>query len=299
MQEYQQKFTKKLAILEQQSRGFQKHEQKEQQSVIAEDYKIAASNRIYEDKLISVAGMRYKIKGEIAKFEALKESLIGSSKPENIESSKPENNAKNLHELRWKMAIQNQRIESKLQQLREIVSEAALYSNEAYITDGAVNHAVVGLQGGNAIEQTKAELMNAVTENLADALKEISRHGSSLGEAAYKAAKYYMRMADAAKNMGYGQQGEEIERVERLYEAGYYISVSLKNKGGLSEDKKQQESEEYIRNHLGIDNGVVGLKQAIMAVGIEIGQKFRQKQTEEKLALGRKAPAEKGAISHN
>ena len=37
---------------------------------------------------------------------------------------------------------------------------------------------------------------------MADALKEIHRHGKTLGEAAFKSGKYLFRLADAAKNAG-------------------------------------------------------------------------------------------------
>ena len=86
-----------------------------------------------------------------------------------------------------------------LHELRELLAECALYSNEAYITHGAVNHAVVGLQIGKDIVMSKRASMDAVNENFADTLKEISRHGSNgVGEAAYKSGKYIWRFADAA-----------------------------------------------------------------------------------------------------
>ena len=93
-------------------------------------------------------------------------------------------------------------VEIHLTLLRDKISEGNLFANEAYLTDGAVNHAVQGLQIGKQIRQTAAQGGDAITENMADALKEIHRHGKTLGEAAFKSGKYLFRLADAAKNAG-------------------------------------------------------------------------------------------------
>jgi len=214
----------------------------------AEQLKIGGSNRIYERKLKGIAELRQEIQEMISNFADYKEQ---------VEKRGPSG-----------YDIINGAIEMKLKKLRQLVSEAALYSNEAYITDAAVYHAVVGLQGGVQIEQSKAELMNAVTENMADSLKEIARHGKTLGEAGYKSAKYYMRMADAAKNMGCGS----VEGVQLLYDAGYEISVGFKKQADLSEDGKMQKSEEHLKSK-GIAS-VEALKNKVIQVGTAVRESF-------------------------
>src|SRR5207247_5786271 len=85
-------------------------------------------------------------------------------------------------------------------------------------------------QAGLQVDQTKADLLNAVHEHMGDALKELERHGHGgapeyFGEAIFKAGKYIQRLGDAAKSMGYGY----IYAVKRLYEAGETIAVTIKN----------------------------------------------------------------------
>ena len=132
---------------------------------VAENLVIGASNRIYEDMLGSVATLRRQLR-ELIDVE--NEEAIGK----------------------------------KLTKLRNKLSEAAFFANEAYVTDAAVTQTVVGIQGKKDIRQPMFELMSAVNENLADALKEMTRHSGSLGEAAFKSAKYIFRMTEAAKSMG-------------------------------------------------------------------------------------------------
>lgn len=230
----------------------------ELQDVRSEELKMRASNRLYENKL-----------GEVG----------------NLRQQSEYNNLLGLANLPFFEEESNTELEKKIKVIRSRVSEAALYANEAYVTDAAVYHAVVGLQGGKQIQQTKAELMNVVTENLADALKEIARHGSSLGEAAYKAGKYYMRMTDAAKNMELGG----VPGVQPLYNAGYEISVRYKNESRLTEEEKQQKSSEYITNRLHI-NSVDALKNMIIEVATEIRKKFTLQGEEEKQKLGKAGP---------
>ena len=88
-----------------------------------------------------------------------------------------------------------------------------------------MNHAVQGLQIGKKIRQTMAQGGDAITENMADALKEIHRHGKngSLGEAAFKSGKYLFRLADAAKNAGITD-----DLVMRTYALGDEISNRIK-----------------------------------------------------------------------
>ena len=240
-------------------KSLQQTGQKKNQEVLAEELKMSASNRLYEDKLKEVTELRQQSEYN---------NLLGLA---NLPFFEEEGNAE---------------LEKKIKVIRSRVSESALYANEAYVTDGAVYHAVVGLQGGKQIQQTNAELMNVVTENLADALKEIARHGSSLGEAAYKAGKYYMRMTDAAKNMGLGK----IAGVENLYNAGYEISVNYKNQSNLSEEGKQKQSSTYLKKELGI-NSIDALKNLIVEVATKIRKQFNVQGEAQKQNLGKAGPA--------
>jgi len=189
----------------------------------AEDIAIAASNRVYEEKLGRVSELRGLLKGALSQYEAT------------VKANKP--GSENL------IAQQKLAIDKMLVELREVISECALYSNEAYITSGGVNHAVVGLQVGKKVELTKADSMNAGHENYADTLKESGRHGGSLGEAAFKSGKYMWRLADAARNIGL----EAVAGVMPLYRLGFECANTIKSmddsadKKGLSAAKAQSE----------------------------------------------------------
>jgi hypothetical protein len=162
-----------------------------------ENVLMTAANRIYEDKLAVIHRLRGRLATWIGKLDAATPTRRGM-----IEGY----------------------IENLLQELRVLISEAAMYANEASMTDATVHHVVVGLQGGAGIEQQKSEGVNAVHENLADAMKEAGRHGPDLGHGAFKAGKYLMRMADAGKNLGFGY----IWGVQMFYDLGHMISEEIK-----------------------------------------------------------------------
>jgi hypothetical protein len=237
----------------------------EHQDVVDEQLKIGGSNRVYEEKLKTIKELRLEIGEHINEYN----ELVTTQGVNGIE-------------------VINGLIEMKLKKLRQLVSEAALFSNEAYITDGAVNHAVVGLQGGNQIEQSKTELMNAVTENLADSLKEIARHGKTFGEAGFKSAKYYMRMADAIKNIGFSN----IFGVNTLYDVGYAIAEGIKKEKTqdgqeLSEKQKEDRSEEVLKTNQ--INDIEALKKLIIQVGTDVRNQFDAK-VKNGLELGKIGP---------
>ena len=204
-----------------------------------EDYLIQASNRIYEEKLRAIARLRGRLNRDITWLNTM--------------------HARGARGI----PFLERRINNELVQLRDLVSEAALYANEAYFTSGAVNHTVSGLQIGSGIQQTKADNMAAVNENLGDALKEMRRHGRNLGEAAYKSGKYIWRMADAALNMG-----RRTRRIRALYRAGYDIANTIKKS---SSAHKERDSAEKIGAELQIAErrraGVRALKTAVITAG--------------------------------
>ncbi|HAB37968.1 MAG TPA: hypothetical protein DCE52_08250, partial [Rhodobacteraceae bacterium] len=176
----------------------------------AADLLMAASNRLYEEKLVDIHALRVDLKTDITAYNSVQ------TEPLNLQ------------------------IEEKLVVLRDKVSEATLLANEAYISDGAVNHTVVGIQMKAAIKLTNSESCDAIIENLADILKEATRHGgtdltsnANIGEASFKAGKYMYRLADAAINMGY-----TAADIFDLYRAGNEISNNIKNKGDITADQQ-------------------------------------------------------------
>jgi hypothetical protein len=123
-----------------------------------------------------------------------------------------------------KLALESD-INARLVELRLVGAKVQSFANEAYFTDAGLQHAVVGMQAEQGIQLTKADGMNVVIENMGDALKELG-HYEDANEALYKAAKYMLRLADAAMNMGYGYIGA----VRRLYDVGRSAAVDIKNR---------------------------------------------------------------------
>jgi hypothetical protein len=177
-----------------------------------------SSNRIYETKLEPIKNLREVMRSQISAYDALRSSLGTGS----------------TEEKRAELSSLNLTIETNLVLLRNLLAEAALYSNEAYITDGAVNHAVVGIQSEVGITLKNSESKNAVVENLADTLKEINRHSTrGLGEAAFKSGKYLYRLTDAALNMGYNN-----ETVNSAKKVSHKISTEIKNSGQVASEQE-------------------------------------------------------------
>ena len=203
---------------------------------VAENLQMAASNRVYEEKLAAVATMRAELADDIRLYN------------DNV-----------LHG-RFKMAALHEKfIHLQVKELREKLSEASLYSNEAYITDGAINHTVVGLQMERPIKQTKAESMHAVNENLGDTLKELTRHAhEGFGHAVYKAGKYMWRFADAARNMSV-----EDPAINALYNVGFAIGNTIKGGSGGGGKDPDTQSAELVEQELGYDS-VAGVKEFMM-----------------------------------
>ena len=176
-----------------------------------EEVKMAASNRLYEARLVEMAALRDTVQRQIAR----RQTLLDAHAADDAEAL-------------------DAAIDGNLAILRDLISECAMFSNEAYVTDGAINHTVVGLQSKIGISQTRTETMDAFNENVADSLKEIARHSATIGEAAYKAGKYLWRMADAAKNLG-----STDSDIAKLYEAGFTIANEIKG-GSLAQAELEQ-----------------------------------------------------------
>jgi hypothetical protein len=216
----------------------------------AEDMAMAASNRIYERKLEGVRELRNSLEDLRGQYEG----AIGEESAEDLDKKKL-------------------KIDKTLGGLRELLSECSLYANEAYITSGGVNQAVVGMQIGKPVELRGADAMNAVHENYADTLKEIGRHGSTLGEAAYKAGKYMWRMAEAIRSLGWG----DIDGVIPLFDLGFLAAKVLKADDLPAEVDKDREAQ----------------MQAIFQLGL------REDATAEDLAAKVKSIANAATLRHN
>jgi len=208
---------------------------------------IGASNDIYEKKLKRVKKVRDRLRVQIDAYNSL---VNDNGQPLEQEDGND-----------GPVARLKVKIDKTLLLLREITSEAALYSNEAYLTDGAVNHTVVGLQIGKKLNLSKGATLNAVQENMADAIKEIGRHGETVGDAAYKSGKYFWRMADAAQNMDI-DLGDRAAEIFLLKRTGQYIANDLKSSN--TPDKPARAAEEV--DNLGITS-VNGLKKYIIKCG--------------------------------
>lgn len=223
---------------------------------------IGGSNRIYEEKLVPINALRKNLTKVIQKYNA----ALSAGQMDKL---------KNLNLL----------IDNNLLTLRNLISEATLYSNEAYLTDGAVNHAVVGIQSKKAVKITNNESLHAVIENMADSLKEIARHGDTLGEAAFKSGKYLFRLADAAKNMGYSKP-----EIDALYAAGNQISNDIKSKVEDIEEQKAQ-SAEVVSTRLGVEGSSANLADRVREISARV-IKWKKSKGEE---FGSKKSAEVGS----
>jgi flagellin-like hook-associated protein FlgL len=235
----------------------------QENEAIQENIKMGASNRVYEEKLAIIGEKRSQLR-------ALKGLLKRADAVERPNLLK-----------RW---------DNLLLSLRNLLSEASLYSNEAYITGGSITHTVVGTQMGVALKQTKAEAMQAVIENIGDALKEIARHNASLGEAAYKSGKYIFRLGDAARNLGLRSEtdasGEAIMDedafhwfVETIYEAGFVIATEIKG-GDRTQEQNEEEAGKVASAKLGVNTPeeLAGRVATAGEVIAQVYQKFSEVQ---------------------
>lgn len=285
---------------------------KADQEVGAENNKMRASNRIYEGKVAEIYTLRQELKQLKSRADAVREELKTLKQPMQLPGSPAQVQAQNSPaqaSVAQARAIREQDLQEELNELqteldellvglRSKISEAALFSNEAYITGGAVSHTVVGTQIGTKLQQNRQEVMQAVNENVADALKEIARHGESLGAAAYKAGKYIMRLGDAARNLGLRSIGEGNADqtnmpgmdttvfntfIAPLYKAGYEIAINIKGAGTPkeNEDKAAEVAKKYLGT-LGVVDEATQLSHVVMTAGEIIAQTFNSLENSDK-----------------
>jgi len=168
-----------------------------------ENAMMAASNRIYEKKTKEVGELRKSLAKAIAAF-----------------NKEPTNKAL------------EKRAEEILVLVRQKISEMLVYANEVYVTDAAVNHAVLGTQGNVAHTQALEESRRVVQENTGDVLKEVSHYSGNWEKAGFKAGKYLWRLADGARNMDSGDFSAFLaphkQNILKTYSAGEVIANHIK-----------------------------------------------------------------------
>lgn len=228
-----------------------------------EDRQMAASNRVYEQKLEAIAQKRRLCRALQTELSA------GTRKADDVKAE----------------------LDAEYAELRNLLAEASLYANEAYVTDGAVNHTVVALQIGRPLQQDKRAMLNAVIENHADVRKEVGRHDSWLGEAAYKAGKYMWRLGDAAKNLGVDHPS-----VEAVYGAGYDIANKVKGGAGDPEvlSAAQIESNMGIAGRKGSKDGISAMIGQVDVLSKQSQVRVKELRSDRQLAPAKAAVAPVG-----
>lgn len=216
----------------------------------AENKLMQAQNRAYEKKLPLIRSLRAVLNKSVAKYDALVKA--GNIKAaEEVESD----------------------IEVDLVSLRRLLAEANLYANEAYVTDGGVNHTVVGMQVGAPLKTTNAESLHAITENVADILKELKRHDDTVGEAMYKGGKYFWRLGDAALNLG----ASKVEYVTEFYDLGFKLANEVKGTGAASPlDTAYKLTKQYLGVSANTKESVAAVMQIVRTVGARITTWYKE-----------------------
>ena len=173
---------------------------------------MAASNRLYEEKLGQMGALRTKVQTQIA----LRQSCIDSGKREDAEAL-------------------DSAIDGNLAILRDLISEGSMFANEAYLTDGGINHVVVGLQSKIEISQTRYESMDAFNENVADSLKE-SR--------AAQPARRRGRLQGRQVHLAHGGRREEHrlqdQDIAKLYDVGFKLANEIKGGDATSRSSRRR-----------------------------------------------------------
>lgn len=130
------------------------------ESIMGDDEGIAASNRVYEEKLLYAAELEQR-RNEVA--------------PDSRQ---------------WKTLTVD---------LRKAKADAMLFANEPYFSAGTLYHVVGNTQAGFGAELSAAALFQSLEENFGDTLKELHHlHGKPWEVVALKSSKYVWRMLDAA-----------------------------------------------------------------------------------------------------
>ena len=133
------------------------------EAVMGDDEGIAASNRVYEEKLLYAA-----------ELERRRDKVPPDSRA-------------------WKTLTVD---------LRKAKADAMLFANEPYFSAGTLYHVVGNTQAKYGAELSLAAHFQSLDENYGDVLKELHHlHGKSWSTVAVKSSKYVWRMLDAAAGL--------------------------------------------------------------------------------------------------
>ncbi|MEM6611762.1 MAG: hypothetical protein AAF652_05805 [Cyanobacteria bacterium P01_C01_bin.72] len=170
--------------------------------------------------------------------------------------------------------------------LKNALSQASLYANEAYLTQGGVHFVVIGQQIGGSFQSKNPEiqqidldiapeeLLHAVREQVGDALKVIKEyHHAPVWKAAYKAGKYIDRLAKAAVQLtGNNYLPVNYNLVQRIGE----VAVQL---------KQSKATETTVEDRLSHETNQIGDIQALRSLLIRLGEScevyFRAEQRQQ------------------
>lgn len=238
--------------------------------------KMIAANLIYEEKLKEVS----KLRQELQNIRVLQETPFSE--------------------------VQISYIKELGIKLKNALSEAIVYSNEAYFTQGAVHFAVIGQQiggGKSKLMISDDEHLHAFREQVGDTLKVLGEYAKSpIDKAVLKAGKYIDRMAKSAIPLLEGNP--PIDPPNGYHELAVLGDTAAKLKADktkleelqdkapqdLNKEKKEPEQLEELRTTLpqrqeafpafvgSKFKTVPELRTTVIAVGKQIEKDFRQKQ---------------------
>ncbi|WP_204105697.1 MULTISPECIES: DUF4157 domain-containing protein [Spirulina sp. CCY15215] len=185
-------------------------------------------------------------------------------------------------------------------QLKNVLSEAILYSNEAYFTQGAVHFAVIGQQigkGESKLIMSEDEHLHSFREQVGDTLKVLGEYqDSTIDKAIMKAGKYIDRMAKSAIPLFEGiDPSNDYNKLAQVGAAAAKLKADktkreeLKDQSSLNENETQKlstleetvpQQEQQFTELAGKFSSVQELRATVIAVGKQIEKDFRQKQRE-------------------
>jgi Domain of unknown function (DUF4157) len=186
--------------------------------------------------------------------------------------------------------------------LKNALSEAIMYSNEAYFTQGAVHFAVIGQQigkGESTLIMSEEEYLHSFREQVGDTLKVLNEYSkASIDKAILKAGKYIDRMAKSAIPLLHGNKPNDYEALARVGETAAKLKADkttleeLKDKDPKDLNKEKGEPEKLAKlmkelperekafpalakSHF---DEVSELRATVVEVAIQVEESFRQYQ---------------------
>ncbi|MDY6901646.1 MAG: DUF4157 domain-containing protein [Cyanobacteriota bacterium] len=207
-----------------------------------------------------------------------------------------------LQDLKTKVPQRIPEIKQAGIQLKNALSEAIIYSNEAYFTQGAVHFAVIGQQigkGESKLIMSDDEHLHSFREQVGDTLKVLGEYAKSpIDKAIFKAGKYIDRLAKSAIPLleggtppnGYKELAEvgaaaaklkgDKTKKEELNDKSSKEQLNEQDSSKLNTLTEQVTQQENLFPQLARLNfeTVPELRATVIAVGKQIEKDFRQKQ---------------------